>query len=134
MIYAEQLKKEIVFDAVRSRGPGGQNVNKVSSAAMLSWSIYETKAISERDMPRVLAKLAPQITNAGLLLVRCDEFRDLERNKNRCIEKLFSILTMALHKPKKRIKTKPSRSEKIKRQDSKKAQGQKKRLRSKIDF
>ncbi len=120
---------EIQFEAVRSRGPGGQNVNKTNSAAILRWHLPSTQ-LSEYARERLMAKLGSQLSGEGDLIIRSDEHRDLEQNKKTCLEKLSAMIEKAMFVPKKRIKTKPGRSAVRKRLDSKKKHGDKKKGRS----
>jgi ribosome-associated protein len=129
-----QVLKEVQFTAIRSRGPGGQNVNKVSSAARLNWIPYASQAFCEEEKLRLLSKLENQVTKSGELVLRSDEFRDLERNKDRCLEKLRNLLREALHQPKARKKTKPSFSEKLRRREKKQGRSEVKRSRRKVDW
>ncbi|MCO5112554.1 MAG: aminoacyl-tRNA hydrolase [Bdellovibrionaceae bacterium] len=124
--------KEIKFVATRSRGPGGQNVNKVSSAAQLTWHVESSESFTEEQKIRILEKLDSYINQKGELYLRSDEFRDLERNKSRCLEKLQFLIAKALHKPKARKKTKPTKSSQIKRVESKKQRGEIKKARQKV--
>lgn len=120
---------ELVFEAVRSRGPGGQNVNKTNSAAVLRWNLPATSLpVFVRD--RLIEKLGPKLTAEGDLIVRSETQRDLEANKKDCVRKLRELIDKALFVPKKRIKTKPGRAAKEKRLTTKKHQGEKKRNRS----
>lgn len=114
-----RLQREVIFKAVRSRGPGGQNVNKVSSAALLIWYFEYSDLLTEEEKRRLREKAANSITSEGTIQLRSDEFRDLERNKKRCLEKLVSLVRASLFVPKKRKATKPTRSSKIKRRESK---------------
>jgi ribosome-associated protein len=113
------IETEVKFVAVRSRGPGGQNVNKVSSAAILLWDFNSSRGLNETQRHLARQKLQSSINKDGLIFLRSDEFRDLERNKGRCLEKLQALLTAAFHVPKYRRATKPSRSSKIRKQESK---------------
>ena len=101
---------ELEFTFVRSRGPGGQNVNKTNSACQLRWNILSTSAFAIDDHQRILNRLANQLTNDGDLIIRNDEFRDQDANKKACIEKLIQIIEKALFVPKFRKKTKPKKS------------------------
>jgi len=125
-----RLQREVIFKAVRSRGPGGQNVNKVSSAALLIWYFEYSQALSEEEKSRLVAKAAGTITSEGTIQFRSDEFRDLERNKKRCLEKLAGFLRAALHVPKKRKATKPTKASKIKRREFKSRRSDIKKSRS----
>ena len=129
-----QIHSEIQFSAVRSRGPGGQNVNKVSSAAQLKWDFMLSEALSDYQKSRINQKLYNYINKNEELYLRSDEFRDLERNKARCLQKLEDILKMAFHRPKPRKKTKPSKAAKKKRLDSKRQRGETKKGRRKVDY
>lgn len=105
----EVILQEIHIVAVRSRGPGGQNVNKVSSAAQLFWSYQDSQGLTADEKARVRVKLANLINKEGQVYLRADEFRDLERNKSRAVDKLFDHIRAALFRPKPRRATKPTR-------------------------
>lgn len=121
---------ELQFEAVRSRGPGGQNVNKTNSAAILRWNIMGSSC-PEATKIRLLEKLSSKLTVDGDLLIRSEESRDLETNKKNCVAKLKTVIAQALFRPKKRIATKPSRSAKEKRLKSKKLHSERKSDRTK---
>lgn len=125
------LLDEVSFTAIRSGGPGGQNVNKVSSSALLQWDYLSSFAISQNQKELVALGLANCINKDHQVYIKSGEFRDLERNKSRCFEKLVDYLNKALTIPKKRYATKPSYSSVIKKLDSKKKHGQVKKLRQK---
>lgn len=123
------------FEAVLSRGPGGQNVNRTASAAQLYWFFEGSWLLSEEERARIRVRLANMINSVGEIYLRADEFRDLERNKSRCMEKLIAHVTTALHVPKKRKKTKPTRASKIKRREQKSRRKEVKRMRGRVkDF
>ncbi|MES3038104.1 MAG: alternative ribosome rescue aminoacyl-tRNA hydrolase ArfB [Bdellovibrionota bacterium] len=130
----EIIEKEVVFTAVRSRGPGGQNVNKVSSAAVLRWDFLSSLALTEDQKTKVIDKLFNHINKDSLLFLRSDESRDLEQNKSICLEKLHTMLTNAFHVPKKRKPTKPTWSSKLKRKEQKSRHSGIKKLRQKKNF
>jgi ribosome-associated protein len=129
-VYA--LSLEVTFTAVASRGPGGQNVNKVASAAQLSWNVQNSRLLTEEQKTIVLMKLQNRINRDGELVLRSDEFRDLPRNKARALEKLRSLLLSALHRPKPRKATRPTRSSKFKRLEKKSRRGQIKASRRRV--
>jgi ribosome-associated protein len=128
-ISKERLKSEVYFTAVRSRGPGGQNVNRTSSAAILHWDINFSGLFNEDQRRLIKSKLASFLNSEDQIYLRSDEFRNLEQNKSRCLDKLVELLKQALKKPKKRIATKPTRSSKEKRIAGKKHRSEVKRLR-----
>lgn len=123
---------ELEFTFVRSSGPGGQNVNKVNSKAVLRWRIVDSYAIPEELRDRVLSRLASRLTVDGDLVLASDRYRDQKQNREDCIEKLIALLAEASHIPKARRKTKPSRSSKKKNRESKSRDSDKKKLRRKI--
>jgi ribosome-associated protein len=125
-------RREIWFSAVRSGGPGGQNVNKVSSAAILRWPYLESQILSDEQKLEIGQKLKNWINKNNEIYVRSEETRDLERNRQHCISKLEALVTKALHKPKKRYKTKPTRASQKKRVESKQKRGEIKKARSKV--
>ena len=129
-----KIRSEISFSTVRSRGPGGQNVNKVSSAAQLKWDFMLSEVLTENQKNLINEKLYNFINKNQELYLRSDEYRDLERNKDRCIEKLNQLLKRAFHKPKPRKKTKPTQASKRKRLDAKRQRGERKRNRQKVDY
>ncbi|MEQ1665272.1 MAG: alternative ribosome rescue aminoacyl-tRNA hydrolase ArfB [Bdellovibrionales bacterium] len=116
-------RRELQFTAIRSRGPGGQNVNKVNSAALMQWDFMLSHSLTEEQKNLINEKLYNYINADEIFYIRSDEFRDLERNQSRCIEKLEQLLRFAFFKPKPRKKTKPTKSSKRKRLDNKKQRG-----------
>ncbi len=128
------LLKEIWFEFTRSRGPGGQHVNKTNSAALLNWHVQSSAAFSEEQKALIAVKLENHINSEGYLHLRSDQFRDQDQNKKACLEKLDNFLKAALFKPKKRYKTKPTRSAVRERINTKKINGETKKLRGKVNF
>jgi ribosome-associated protein len=126
------LTREVIFEAIRSRGPGGQNVNKVSSAALLLWDVQSSFCFSAHQKTVIEDKLQNSINKSGYFFIRSDEFRDLERNKQRCLEKFFQMLEVALHRPKPRRATRPTLASKARRREAKRIRSQTKGLRRKV--
>ena len=124
------LLPEIEFEFTRSRGAGGQHVNRTESAVILRWNLFETKSFVGVEKDRLLRNLANQLTKEGDLLIRSESFRDQDSNRKEAPRRFEEILKKALFVPKKRIKTKPSKSSQRKRLDSKKTHSDKKRQRS----
>lgn len=104
----------------RSGGPGGQNVNKVSTRATARLQITDNPLIPEELRARLLEKLATRITQDGDLIVQVDETREQARNKELARERVIAILRQALVRPKKRKATKPTRGSQQRRVESKK--------------
>ncbi len=112
---------------VRSGGPGGQNVNKVSSKVELRWSPVDSKALSSVDRDYLLAKIGKSLTNDGELIIVSSLTRDQVRNREDAEAKLIALVRAALTRPKIRRATKPSRGAKERRISGKKHRGQIKR-------
>lgn len=125
--------KDISFKASKSRGPGGQNVNKVNSAALMLWD-FENSDLNEEQKLTLRTKLSASINKEGLVFLRSDESRDLEKNKKRCLEKLEVMIKKAFFVPKTRKKTKPTFSSINKRISSKKNRGDTKKTRQKVSY
>lgn len=124
-----KLIPEISFEFTRSRGAGGQHVNRTESAVILRWNLVETQMFFGPEKDRLLQKLGPQLNKEGELLIRAENFRDQDSNRKEALRRLEEILERALFVPKKRIKTKPTKSSQRKRLDSKKKDSDKKRMR-----
>ncbi len=120
---------ELRWEYARSGGPGGQNVNKVASKATLRWAVAASEAISPDAKARLRAAHPSHHTTDGELLVTSQEYRDQERNRQRCEEKLADMVRAALTPPKPRKKTKPTKASQRRRLDDKKKQATKKSTR-----
>ncbi len=127
-------RREFRFTFVRSSGPGGQNVNKVASKAVLRWSITASEAISEPVRTRLLSKVARQINDRGELILTSQRYRDQGRNVDDCLEKLRTIVLNATKVPKRRKKTRPTKSSREARLGEKRVQSEKKRRRTPPTF
>jgi len=130
MIDKDQIIKELEFKAVRSSGKGGQNVNKVSTKVELRFDVLNSNQLSDNERNRVLEKLKNRISLEGILVLNSEIERTQLGNKKKVIELFFELLDKALYKPKRRVKTKPTRSSKEKRLKEKKIKSDKKRLRN----
>jgi ribosome-associated protein len=127
------LQKETSYKTSRSGGKGGQNVNKVSSKVELLFSIGSSALFTDEEKQLLTEKLQSRFNKDGYVQVICDEERSQYLNKEKAVERLTSLLTKALQKPKLRKPTKVSKAVKAARLDSKKIQSVKKENR-KVDF
>ncbi len=118
--------KEFDWEYVRSSGPGGQNVNKVNSKVRLSWDILTSTSIPDEIRERMLARYGSRINNEGHLVISSQKYRDQLRNKLDCLEKLQALLTTALHVPKRRKATRPTKGSQERRLTEKKQRAERK--------
>lgn len=121
--------EELEFSFVRSSGPGGQNVNKVNSKAVLRWDARRSTALSGDVRERFEAKFASRLTTEGHLLISSQRYRDQARNADDCLKKLRAMLASVAVAPRRRRPTKPSRAAVARRLESKQAQSRKKQTR-----
>jgi ribosome-associated protein len=111
---------EFTWSFARSSGPGGQNVNKVASKAVLRWDVAVSSALPEDVKIRLALQQKRFFTQEGSLIITSQRHRDQERNREDCLEKLRAIILQALAVPKARKKTRPSRGSKRRRLQEKK--------------
>ena len=122
------------FNFIRSSGPGGQNVNKVSTAVQLTYDVLNSNEIEEKLKYRILKLAGSKATNDGKIIIESHSFRTQLQNKKSVIEKFIGILKEASKKKKKRVRTKPTNESVEKRLESKKKKSSIKKDRSKIKY
>lgn len=127
----EILINELIFKAIRSSGAGGQHVNKVSSKVVLSFDLFNSDGLSDRDKRLLRKSLATRLTIAGILSIACDDSKSQFQNKDKVIKRFFEIIEKGLVVQKRRVPTKPSKASQKRVKEAKKKRGQTKNLRKK---
>lgn len=112
---------ELEWSYVRASGPGGQNVNKVASKAVLRWNVSATLSLPDAVKERLQRQLASRLTTTGDLIVTSQRYRDQDKNRTDCLDKLAALVHAATIVPKTRTATKPSKSSQRRRVADKRA-------------
>lgn len=117
---------ELSWQYARSGGPGGQNVNKVESKAILRWAMSSSPSVSEPIKARLRAVYRSHATIEGEFLVSSQRYRDQDRNRQDCLEKLTEMIRLAAIPPRPRKVTRPSKASKARRLAEKKHNSERK--------
>jgi ribosome-associated protein len=127
-------ERELEERFVRASGPGGQNVNKVSTAVELRFDVGRSASLPEGVRVRLSRLAGRRLSDGGILVIRANRFRTQERNREDARERLAELIWQAATVPKRRVPTKPSRAAKERRRQEKAQRSRVKRLRGSRDL
>jgi ribosome-associated protein len=121
--------EEIELNFIRSPGPGGQNVNKVSSAVQLRFNVQGSLSIPQDVKQRLIKLAGKRLSSEGVLIIEARQYRSQDRNRQAALERLVRLIQQACVPPKPRHKTRPSHAAILRRLETKRKRSEIKRMR-----
>ena len=122
---------EVQLVAVRARGPGGQNVNKVATAIHLRFNVLRS-SLPDTTKARLLRLCDARFNKNGVIVIKADQYRSQQRNREEAVRRLIELIQNASTEPKRRIPTRPTPASRTRRLDKKTRHGRLKQLRQKL--
>jgi ribosome-associated protein len=130
--YIQIHENDMTFDFIRSGGPGGQHVNKVSTAVQLRFDARNSRGLSPEIYHRLKKIAGKRMTDDGVLIIQARHFRSQEKNRQDAVERLVALVRKATEKPKPRKKTRPTRASKERKLAAKQIRGRLKKTRQRV--
>ena len=127
-------ESELEFSFIRADGPGGQNVNKVATAAQMRFDVSHSDSLPEEVKARLVKLAGKRMTQEGVLVIEAKRFRTQEKNREDALARFRALVQKALEKPKPRKKTKPTQTSQEERLKEKKRRGEIKKTRARYSF
>ena len=124
--------RDLTFEFIRASGPGGQNVNKVSTAVQLRFDARQSNSLSPEIFLRLRRLAGKRITEDGVLIIQARRYRSQEKNRQDAIQRLVALIQKATQKPKPRKKTRPTRASKERKRAAKQQRGRLKKTRQRV--